>query len=179
MSRTPDIKSTSRNVPVYDLVRHCSDLKMSSNGPNKPKTSSSSKDSSNQSQGPRKHPCVLCQQRKVKCDRNDPCGNCTKARVQCISPPTLPARRRKKRFPEAELLARLRRYEEHLKKYGADIDAINRDGGSDGPTAISSTIKVSPSESPIYEAVRPLSVRRSLKHIDKYELLRETQYIES
>lgn len=24
----------------------------------------------------RKHPCVLCQQRKVKCDRNEPCQVC-------------------------------------------------------------------------------------------------------
>jgi hypothetical protein len=39
----------------------------------------------------------------------------------------MPPRRRKKRFPEAELLARLRRYEEHLRSYGADIDAINND----------------------------------------------------
>lgn len=35
------------------------------------------------------------------------------------------ARRRKKRFPEAELLARIKRYEDQLRKYGADIDAIN------------------------------------------------------
>lgn len=58
---------------------------------------------------------MLCQQRKVKCDRTEPCANCTKARVECISPSTLPPKKRKKRFPEAELLARLRRYEDHLK----------------------------------------------------------------
>jgi hypothetical protein len=80
------------------------------------------------SQSRKKHPCVLCQQRKVKCDRSDPCGNCVKACVECVSPTTLPPRRRKKRFPEAELLARLRKYEDHLRRYGADIDAINREG---------------------------------------------------
>lgn len=61
------------------------------------------------------HVGVLCQQRKVKCDRNEPCANCVKARIDCISPSTLPPKKRKKRFPEAELLARLRRYEDHLR----------------------------------------------------------------
>lgn len=32
---------------------------------------------------------------------------------------------RKKRFPEAELLDRLRLYEAALRSYGADIDTIN------------------------------------------------------
>jgi hypothetical protein len=69
--------------------------------------------------------CLRCQQRKVKCDREQPCSSCVKARVECKSVALLQPRRRKKRFPEAELLARLRRYEELLKSYGADIDAIN------------------------------------------------------
>ncbi|RFU24475.1 hypothetical protein B7463_g11863, partial [Scytalidium lignicola] len=77
--------------------------------------------------GPKKHPCVLCQQRKVKCDRNEPCANCNRIGVECIPASTLPPRRRKRRFPEAELLARLQRYERHLKSYGANIDAINRE----------------------------------------------------
>lgn len=75
----------------------------------------------------KKHPCVLCQQRKVRCDRLYPCGNCKKASAECSSPATLPTRKRKRRFPEAELLARLRKYEHHLKGYGADIEAINRE----------------------------------------------------
>lgn len=61
---------------------------------------------------------VLCQQRKVKCDRNEPCANCVKSRIECVSPSTLPPKKRKKRFPEAELLARLRRYEDHLRVSG-------------------------------------------------------------
>lgn len=65
----------------------------------------------------RKHPCILCQQRKVKCDRNDPCSNCARARVKCLSPNLLQPKKRKKRFPEAELLARLRRYEDVLRGY--------------------------------------------------------------
>jgi hypothetical protein len=144
---------------------------MSDNEPDRLAGSSVPNELSHPSQGLKKHPCVLCQQRKVKCDRNDPCANCTKSRAQCISPATLPPRRRKKRFPEAELLARLRRYEEHLKRSGADLDAINRGGGSAGPSDTSSTIKASPPESPIQETVKTLSARRSLKRIEKYEYL--------
>ena len=120
----------------------------------------------------KKHPCVLCQQRKVKCDRNEPCKNCTKVGVECVSAATLPPRKRKRRFPEAELLARLRIYEHHLKGYGADIDAINQEGGCSVPA--STTIKSSHSESsgPIHSlspepAVRCLSVRRSLRHVER------------
>jgi Fungal Zn(2)-Cys(6) binuclear cluster domain len=124
------------------------------------------------SQSRRKHPCVLCQQRKVKCDRSDPCANCVKARVECVSPTTLPPRRRKKRFPEAELLARLRKYEDHLRRYGADIDAINREGPTTGPPShptINPTNKTSPLDNtPLkLEPIRSLSIRRSIKHLEK------------
>jgi Fungal Zn(2)-Cys(6) binuclear cluster domain len=119
----------------------------------------------------RKHPCVLCQQRKVKCDRSDPCANCTKARVECISPTTLPPKRRKKRFPEAELLARLRRYEEALKIYGVDIDALNAEGGS---VPVESVLSVQLKNPPPLEsaaerlnAIKSLAVRRSLKHVKR------------
>ncbi|KAE8441227.1 hypothetical protein EG329_005591 [Mollisiaceae sp. DMI_Dod_QoI] len=123
----------------------------------------------------RKHPCVLCQQRKVKCDRNEPCQNCTKARVECISPLTLPPKKRKRRFPEAELLARIRRYEEALKSYGADIDAINGEGGRSGMSNQGRTTlaakqaetesNVMPRAEVVAQPVRSLSIRRSLKHV--------------
>lgn len=112
----------------------------------------------------RKHPCVLCQKRKVKCDRNDPCTNCTKAHVECISQSTLPPKRRKKRFAEAELLARLRRYEDHLRRYGADIDAINNE------TSVTFAGQ-SPSAGPSSQGpdpLRSLSIRRSLKNVHRY-----------
>lgn len=120
-------------------------------------------------QSRKKHPCVLCQQRKVKCDRNHPCQNCIKAKIECVPASALPPKRRKKRFPEAELITRLRRYEEHLKGYGADIDAINRE---EGP-AVPKTHDIKHSHAP-HNCGRPpdfmkasLSVRRSLKHVEK------------
>ncbi|KAL2871713.1 uncharacterized protein BJX67DRAFT_167727 [Aspergillus lucknowensis] len=59
--------------------------------------------------------CVLCQQRKVRCDRTFPCANCLRAKVQCIPASQVP-RRRKRRFPERELLGRLREYESLLRQ---------------------------------------------------------------
>ncbi|KAF6834609.1 fungal specific transcription factor domain-containing protein (C6 zinc finger protein) [Colletotrichum plurivorum] len=61
--------------------------------------------------------CVLCQRRKVKCDRKYPCANCIKSKATCS--PSIPAPIRKRRRPNAELQARLARCEELLAKYAA------------------------------------------------------------
>jgi hypothetical protein len=58
--------------------------------------------------------CVLCQKRKIKCDRSFPCANCTKHQTQCV--PVTHARQRRRRFPERELLDRLREYENLLRQ---------------------------------------------------------------
>lgn len=61
--------------------------------------------------------CVLCQQRKVKCDKKRPCSTCVKARVQCTAPSPAP-RCRKSRIskPADDIHSRLRRCEELLQK---------------------------------------------------------------
>lgn len=69
--------------------------------------------------------CVLCQQRKVKCDRKDPCAACSRAHVECIFRAPAPPRRRKRKPPESELLARLTRYEQLLPSLGAKIDGVH------------------------------------------------------
>ncbi|KAJ5999041.1 hypothetical protein N7451_006851 [Penicillium sp. IBT 35674x] len=48
------------------------------------------------SHSPKPYSCVVCHNRKVKCDRKEPCSNCAKANVECLyrSPP--PPRRRKR-----------------------------------------------------------------------------------
>jgi hypothetical protein len=76
---------------------------------------------------PKSQACVLCQQRKIKCNKKNPCSNCLKYHVDCIPASSLKTRPRKKRFPEAELLARLRRYETALQSYGANLDDLNGD----------------------------------------------------
>lgn len=83
--------------------------------------------------GLRPHACVLCQRRKVKCDRSLPCSGCTKAQTQCEYRDPLPPRRRKKKLPEAEMAARLQRYEEILQKAGIGSLLLN-DENSRGET---------------------------------------------
>ena len=76
--------------------------------------------------------CVLCQQRKVRCDKNKPCANCVKAGVECKVVPPQPPRRRKKRIQERDLVDRLKKYESMLTEAGVRFDAIGQDLKSDG-----------------------------------------------
>jgi hypothetical protein len=68
--------------------------------------------------------CVLCQQRKVKCDRKFPCAHCTKSGVQCISAALAP-RQRRRRFPERDLLDRLRHYEDLLRRNDISFEPLH------------------------------------------------------
>ncbi|EEA24021.1 C6 transcription factor, putative [Talaromyces marneffei ATCC 18224] len=70
--------------------------------------------------------CVLCQQRKVKCDRKFPCANCIRSQAQCV-PATLARRRKRRRIPERELLDRLHDYEELLRQNNISFDPIHND----------------------------------------------------
>lgn len=67
--------------------------------------------------------CVLCQQRKVKCDRTFPCGNCTRSQVRCVQATLAPRRRR---FSERALLERLRRYEELLQQNNVVFQPLDK-----------------------------------------------------
>jgi hypothetical protein len=83
-----------------------------------------------------------------------------------------PPKRRKKRFPEAELLARIKRYEAHLRGYGADLDAINREEAplpepSLKPDVIPSSTHFKIKMEELEDGYRSMSVRESLKHMDK------------
>ncbi|KGO75558.1 Transcription factor, fungi [Penicillium italicum] len=65
--------------------------------------------------------CVLCQQRKVKCDRTFPCANCVRAGEQCEQA----TRQRRRRFAERDLLARLRHYESLLRQHNIKFDPLH------------------------------------------------------
>ncbi|KAJ2972243.1 hypothetical protein NUW58_g9226 [Xylaria curta] len=77
---------------------------------------------------PRILACVLCQNRKIKCDRHNPCSNCGEkhslfshcslANVPCT--PSTPAPPRKRRRPNQDLQQRLARCEELLSEYTAN-----------------------------------------------------------
>ncbi|KAH6644293.1 hypothetical protein C7974DRAFT_459937 [Boeremia exigua] len=65
--------------------------------------------------------CVLCAQRKVKCDRKPGgCNNCTKARVPCIYKAPPPPRRRRKGVRDVDTTTQLRIYEDALRNAGID-----------------------------------------------------------
>ncbi|UZJ52141.1 hypothetical protein CBS101457_001461 [Exobasidium rhododendri] len=90
--------------------------------------------------------CQSCYRRKVKCVKtgSSSCTYCAERQIECIP---LDIQGRKKRFPEAELLSRIKKYEEVLRSYGADIEAIQRsdievenaDCSGDTPLSIKST----------------------------------------
>ncbi|MCJ1390838.1 hypothetical protein MMC18_003699 [Xylographa bjoerkii] len=71
---------------------------------------------------PKAYSCILCSQRKVKCDKIDPCSNCRKKGVACVFRAPAPPRRRKRRSPEAALLSRLKRAEELLQSHRVTND---------------------------------------------------------
>lgn len=83
--------------------------------------------------------CILCAQRKVKCDRRSPCSNCIKSGVQCVSAATIP-RQRRRRFPERELLDRLRHYERLLTEHDIPFEPLHASQANrySGPDAIGS-----------------------------------------
>ncbi|KAM4066389.1 fungal specific transcription factor [Hirsutella rhossiliensis] len=88
--------------------------------------------------------CVLCQHRKIKCDRNFPCANCIKANVTCT--PSTPAPARKRRRPNQDLQERLSRCEELLKQY-ANGAAPPPPQGQSPPTPTVGHVKSEPSDS--------------------------------
>lgn len=67
--------------------------------------------------------CMLCQRRKVKCDRQVPCQNCSKAGEECI--PTTLARLRRRRLPERDLLEHIRRCETLLRDHGINFQPLH------------------------------------------------------
>ncbi|KAF2729021.1 hypothetical protein EJ04DRAFT_580956 [Polyplosphaeria fusca] len=76
----------------------------------------------------KKHSCILCQQRKVKCDKGQPCSGCRKAQVLCEYRNPQPTKRRPRKAAVLGLHARVARYEQLLIKFGINIeDAIAED----------------------------------------------------
>ncbi|KKA27563.1 hypothetical protein TD95_002407 [Thielaviopsis punctulata] len=71
--------------------------------------------------------CVLCQQRKVRCDKSKPCANCVKAGIECKVIPPAPPRRRKKRPQEKDLIDRIRMYESILSDNGIPFESMAPD----------------------------------------------------
>ncbi|MCJ1390849.1 hypothetical protein MMC18_003710 [Xylographa bjoerkii] len=71
--------------------------------------------------------CVLCQKRKIRCNRGVPCSNCLRSHAQCVPAATLVLRQRRRRFPERELLDRLRHYESLLRRSNINFEPLHKD----------------------------------------------------
>lgn len=50
-------------------------------------------------EGRHEYSCVLCKQRKVRCDRLNPCSGCLRAGVSCLPGVRQPYKRRRKHSP--------------------------------------------------------------------------------
>ncbi|KUJ19413.1 uncharacterized protein LY89DRAFT_716926 [Mollisia scopiformis] len=70
--------------------------------------------------------CVRCQQRKVKCNRQFPCESCNTSRVKCVPSTLAPRGPRRRRFPERELLDRLRKYEDLLRENNVKFEPLHK-----------------------------------------------------
>ena len=70
--------------------------------------------------------CILCHQRKIRCDKRSPCANCTRADVLCCYPGPERAGRRLPKSTIAEVTARVSRLER-------TIAAISKDNSHKDP----------------------------------------------
>lgn len=91
--------------------------------------------------------CVLCKQRKIKCDRKSPCANCVRAGAQCVAA-TL-ARQRRRRFPERELLERLRHYEGLLRQNNIKFEPLHTPAAEHASPSEDGTLDDAHAEGPV------------------------------
>lgn len=66
--------------------------------------------------------CALCRRRKIKCDHKFPCANCARAGAQCTPANPFVAHQRRPRFPDRELIERLRLYEDLLRQHSVGFE---------------------------------------------------------
>ncbi|KAM3429088.1 hypothetical protein MY4824_008456 [Beauveria thailandica] len=65
--------------------------------------------------------CLVCRQRKVRCDRAQPCRNCRRARIDCEYVAPVRGKRKRSQPSRETMRAKLRRYEDMLKTRGVDV----------------------------------------------------------
>ncbi|KAK3389292.1 putative C6 transcription factor [Podospora didyma] len=70
--------------------------------------------------------CVLCQRRKVKCNRKFPCSGCLRAKVPCV-PASRAPRQVRRRFTERELLDCIRSHEAILSHNRIAFQPLRKD----------------------------------------------------
>lgn len=80
--------------------------------------------------------CLICRQRKVRCDRRTPCSNCVKAEKQCSFIPPVRGKRKRTKRPREGLHAKLKRYEGLLRSYGVKVEPS--DDGEESESEVAS-----------------------------------------
>lgn len=60
--------------------------------------------------------CILCRQRKVKCDRRQPCSNCVRAGSNCVHPPGAGRAAKRSRAIDTKVLDRLSQLETTIRR---------------------------------------------------------------
>jgi hypothetical protein len=97
--------------------------------------------------------CLPCRQRKVKCDRRTPsCSNCVKGEKQCSFVPPVRGKRKRTKGPREGLHARLKRYEELLKAYGAQLEPSEDFDDSGSETASPRDVEINKEAEPRTES---------------------------
>jgi hypothetical protein len=71
--------------------------------------------------------CLVCQQRKVKCNRHNPCATCKRTGASCVYTTFERPKRRIRAVVESNLIARLQRCEELLASNGIQLDPCEFD----------------------------------------------------
>lgn len=92
--------------------------------------------------------CLLCRQRKVRCDRRTPCSNCVKTEKECSFIPPVRGKRKRNKPPREGLHAKLKRYEEMLKSYGATIEPSEDFNDFDSETTSQPNIDMDENDEP-------------------------------
>lgn len=121
------------------------------------------------------HSCLICRQRKVKCNRRSPCSNCVKGAQQCAFVAPTRGKRKRTKPPREGLHAKVRRYEELLKSYGVKIEPCDSDGDSDSeavsqsglPTPVETRTPNEPPCYPLQQKPRLIHKEGSSRYIDR------------
>ncbi|OAA76705.1 Transcription factor [Akanthomyces lecanii RCEF 1005] len=112
--------------------------------------------------------CLVCRQRKVRCDHAQPCGNCRRAMIDCEYVAPVRGKRKRSNAPRETLHAKLRRYEDMLKTRGVDVAeptsavrAPSQDGVSESNDTVESPTSLSV-PTPGEEPAAPMGFRSAL-----------------
>ncbi|KAM3499204.1 hypothetical protein MY10362_007513 [Beauveria mimosiformis] len=65
--------------------------------------------------------CLVCRQRKVRCDHAQPCSNCKRAKIDCEYVAPVRGKRKRSQPSRETMHAKLRRYEDMLRTRGVDV----------------------------------------------------------